>query len=457
MTDRWEPARVVSVEECVRATADVAALPTLDITDTEDVFRIDAAGMQWDIGVHVHEPVGGSTAVGADGRKIGVFLLHGGQDDWRQMLPFATMLAAKFGYKVVTGTFPGRLNLQDPSRDWPGDTINPDGTVRTPIWLTDELITADQYDVVKDTRLKARYGTRTVVHAKPGTAFWFRLAASPLAMEAGMVEAMRRHFPVDEFSVYMQGHSTGGAMTMMLAQRVPNCAGLLAAENSMFGVITERMQMWSGSLGKVEGYDLFTETASYEGRVDPFYEVYLRSWRDIARYYGPEALGKEGPAALMRLPSLMEEVLDGWDRQLVRPLFKCEYPVTHNIVASLTQGAQVTAERLGLSHAETQEMVEHYLGFTRELSGPGVKPMPHTLFGIARHSRDASPEAFEQITLPHFAAMSPPPRVGLQHFQAGTHMLWRSEPNLPRGILPAVVQQWDQAITQGFFVREGHR
>lgn len=67
--------------------------------------------------------------------------------------------------------------------------------------------------------------------------------------------------------------------------------------------------------------------------------------------------------------------------------------MTHNIVASLTQGAQVTAERLRLSHSETQEMVERYLGFTRELSDPGVKPMPNTLFGIARYGRDASPES----------------------------------------------------------------
>lgn len=75
----------MSVEECVQATSDVAA-------------------------------------VGADGKKrkeIGVFLLHGGQDDWRQMLPFAATLSAKFGYKVLTGTFPGRLYLPDPSR-WCG-------------------------------------------------------------------------------------------------------------------------------------------------------------------------------------------------------------------------------------------------------------------------------------------------------------------------------------------------
>ena len=50
------------------------------------------------------------------------------------MEKFALLFAEKFACKVVTMTFPGRLYLDDPSRDWPGDTIQPDGTVRTPIW-----------------------------------------------------------------------------------------------------------------------------------------------------------------------------------------------------------------------------------------------------------------------------------------------------------------------------------
>ena len=72
---------------------------------------------------------------GPDGRKIGVFLTHGGASDWRSMEPLARLLAGKLGYRIASMTYPGRLYLPDPSRDWPGDTIRGDGTVRTPIWL----------------------------------------------------------------------------------------------------------------------------------------------------------------------------------------------------------------------------------------------------------------------------------------------------------------------------------
>ena len=63
-------------------------------------------------------------ARGADGKKIGIFLLHGGSGDYKSMEPMAKLFAGKFGCKAVAMTFPGRLYLDDPSRDWPGDTIN---------------------------------------------------------------------------------------------------------------------------------------------------------------------------------------------------------------------------------------------------------------------------------------------------------------------------------------------
>ena len=40
-----------------------------------------------------------------------------------------------------------------------------DGTVRVPIWRKGECITADQYEVVRDTSMRLRYGTRTVARA----------------------------------------------------------------------------------------------------------------------------------------------------------------------------------------------------------------------------------------------------------------------------------------------------
>ncbi len=448
----WTPDTIVTHERCVADSETVAALPELKIKQYEDVFRIQEVGFDWDIGVQVYEPEDASKVpVGADGKKIGAFFLHGGQDDWRQMEPWGLLMAKKFGWKVVIGTFPGRLYLQDPSRNWPGDTLNADGTARTPIWKIDELITPDQYELKIDTSMRLRYGTRTVVHAKPDTLFWYRLAAWPTAMEMGMKEALRRHFPEREFSIYFQGHSTGGPMVCMLSQRVPNCQGILATENSPFGFISEKQHAWSGSLGKIEGYDRVTTEEN--ARHDPFYELYLRSWRDLARYRGPEALGKEGPNALMRLPWLMEEILDEWKKQLVRPLFKCEYVITHNVVASLKAGAEATAKRLGLDKAGTDAMVARYLNYARELKGPGVKRVPAVLFGISRNSRDYSLEVYNDVIIPMFKKMSPAPKCVLQHFQAGVHMLWSPEENLPTGIMPAVAKSWDDAIKKGYFIQ----
>src|SRR5262249_2161471 len=155
-------------------------------------------------------------------KKIGVFLLHGGSGDYKSMEPIAKVFAEKFGCKAVAMTFPGRLNLDDPSRDWPGDTIKDDGTVRTPIWLKGERITPDQYDVVRDPHLRMRYGTRAGARAKPGTIFYGRTAAWPVAFEEGMKYATPRHFPAEKYSIYLTGHSTGGPMVFFMSQRVPN-------------------------------------------------------------------------------------------------------------------------------------------------------------------------------------------------------------------------------------------
>ena len=318
----------------------------------------------------------------------------------------AKLFAEKFGCKAVAMTFPGRLYLDDPSRDWPGDTIHADGTVRTPIWLTGEHITPDQYEVVRDTSMRLRYGTRTVARAKPGTIFYDRMAAWPVAFEAGMKDAMRRHFPVDDFSIYLTGHSTGGPMVFFISQRVPNVAGMIAVENSPFGFIQEEQHDWSGALGKVAGFERVTKTKAT--RSDPFNELYIRTWRDRARYAGPEALGQEGPQALMRLPWLMEEILDWWDKTKARPQFKAEYVITHNIRGSLEAAARAAAARLKMSPAETEALVQHYLGFPsadragREAGAAGAvlhlqgqpRPQPGSLSrGGAADVRKARPGA----------------------------------------------------------------
>src|SRR3546814_18789162 len=54
------------------------------VEQREDIFRIPALGMDWDIGVRVYEPQPSSGITrGADGKKVGIFLLHGGAGDYK--------------------------------------------------------------------------------------------------------------------------------------------------------------------------------------------------------------------------------------------------------------------------------------------------------------------------------------------------------------------------------------
>jgi hypothetical protein len=423
----------------------------------EDIIRIEVADMEWDLGMSVHEPVDpADIAVGADGKKVGIFLLHGGSGDFKSMHRQARMLSQKLGYKVVSMSYPGRHAFHTESRDWPGENVNADGSVRTPIWLRGEEITRDQYDVIFDTGQRPRYGTRRLAKAKPGTLFQYRMAAWPLALEAGGVAAMTKHFPADEYSIFVHGHSTGGPLVNMMSQRVPNVAGVLAIENSPFGYIYRAQAAWGGQLGKIGDYDLVQEAKLLPSRSDPFDELYIRSWRDSARYVGPELLGSEGPEALMRLPMVMEDILDGWAQSQKRPQFKAEYVITHGIEASLTEAAKVTAKRLNLDADETQALIEHYVGLTQELSGPGVKPVPPVMFQISAFSRDHSKAVYEAVTIPLYQAMDPPPKYSFTQFMAGKHgYMARDEENgLPYGIGPAVFMQWDNAIKSGWFISD---
>ena len=319
------------------------------------------------------------------------------------------------------------------------------------MWLKEEQITPDQYEVKNDLSMRLRYGTRTVAKAKPGTPFYHRMAAWPIAFEEAMKDANRRHFPESEFSIYVHGHSTGGPIVSMMTQRIPNIVGAIAVENSTFGYIEEQKHGWSGALGKIPGYDRVTKKPA--PRKDPFNELYIRSWRDLARYRGTEALGQEGPSALMRLPWLMEEVLEAWEKVKARPQFKAEYIITHNIVPSLTEAAQVSAKRLNMNAEETDTLIKHYLGLCREITGPDAKPVPPFLFVLAKDSRDHSPEAYQEIVLPMFAAMNPAPKIRVIHFGAGVHTYTKPEKDLPMGIAPAVVQFYFDAITGGYYLQ----
>src|ERR1700704_4960202 len=445
------PPNSIPREETIARSQAVLANPGLPLRQTEDIFRIHALGLDWDMGVTVYEPSDPKQIIrGADGNKVGVFLLHGGSGDYKSMEPMAKLFAEKFGCKAVAMTFPGRLCLNEPNRDWPDDTIHADGTVRVPIWLKGEHITPDQYEVVRDTTMRLRYGTRTVARAKPGTIFYDRMAAWPVAFEEGMKDAMRRHFPPDHYSIYLTGHSTGGPMVFMICQRVPNVAGMIAVENSPFGFIQEEQHNWSGALGKVAGFERVSKKR--EPRKDPFNELYIRTWRDRARYAGPEALGQEGPQALMRLPWLMEEILDSWDKSKARSQFKAEYVLTHNIRGSLEAAARAVAVRLSMAEADMQRLVQHYLGFPFPQTGPGAKPVPPVLFCISKDSRDHSPDVYREVVVPMFATIDPAPKVCVTQWGAGVHTYHKSEPGLPLGIAPPVAEFYVRAIQEGYFV-----
>ncbi|MFM1817068.1 MAG: hypothetical protein RLZ98_3763 [Pseudomonadota bacterium] len=452
-TEVYEPKPHLPLDEILEADGVVRAMPDIATRSQEDIFRICALGLDWDIGVMRHEPVDPSARRrGADGRLTGFLLLHGGSGDFRSLAPLARMLSAKFGYTALAMTFPGRHNLDDPSRDWPGDTINADGTVRTPIWKQGERITPDQYEVVTDETMRDRYGRRTLARARPGTLFYERMAAWPVAFEEAMKEACRRHFPDPDWSILTNGHSTGGAFSAYITQRVPNIVGQAEIETAPIGYINEKKHDWSGALGKIGDYDRVKKEP--DPRKDPFNELSIRTWRDLARYAGPEALGEQGGAALMKLPRLMEDVLDHWAGDRTRPNFKAEYIVTHNVRPSLEAAARTAAGRLCLAPAETDALVARYLGYCHYDESPGAKPVPPILYVNSKHSRDNSLEAFEGIVLPMLAELRPAPRARVVMLDAGTHIYYEGNDRLPLGLAPIAAKIFHDAIQNGYYVTD---
>jgi hypothetical protein len=110
----WQPPEFVSRDRCVKDTEEILGMPDLPIRSTEDIFRISTLGMDWDLGMVVHEPVDSrKIPTGADGKKAGFFLLHGGSSDFKGIERHAKMLAGKFGFRVIAGTFPGRFYFPD--------------------------------------------------------------------------------------------------------------------------------------------------------------------------------------------------------------------------------------------------------------------------------------------------------------------------------------------------------
>jgi hypothetical protein len=298
VTSTWEPSALVSFEDVLKIHREVTAMPDIAIEIREDVFRIRALEMDWDIGVMVYEPKDRSKIpTGPDDKKVGVFLLHGGVSDFKSVERIARMMPAKFGIKVATMTFPGRFYFLDPNRDWPGDVESGDGSARTPLWTKEIQISNDQYTVVQDISKRENYGTLISLSAKEGTEFFYRMAAWPVAFEEAIKEAARRQFPDGEFSVYIHGHSTGGPFAMMASQRVSNIAGLVGYGSAPFG-------------------SMYPQIANDEWNF-PFNQLRLRTWRDTARYMY-EGMKDKG----IGLPMLIELAFERWQTAKRRPNFK---------------------------------------------------------------------------------------------------------------------------------------
>jgi hypothetical protein len=154
----------------------------------------------------------------------------------------------------------------------------------------------------------------------------------------------------------------------------------------------------------------------------------------------------------MRLPAIMEDIFDAWEKAKSRPQFKAEYIVTHAITDSLAEGARVSAARLNMNKEETEALVQRFVGYTHELTDPNVKPVPPFLFEISKDSRDHSPEVYNEVIIPGFRAMKPAPKIAITRFGAGVHSFWKAEKALPLGIVPSVIKSWHDAVISGYFV-----
>lgn len=428
----WEPPTTIAKPDLIRLSDAVLARPDAPIKVREDIFRIHTLGMDWDIGGEVFEPVDPAHVLrGPDGRKMGYFSLHGGAGDHRTRRTAASLLASKFGFKVVTMTYPGRLNFNDPKRDWPGDTINPDGTTRTPIYQIGEQVTPEQYELVQDRSdpdKHAKWGTLFFIRAREGSRFYDRMAAWPAAFEDAMVEICRRHLPADEgYAVLAHGQSTGGPFAHIALQRVPNCVGLAGLETSQWG-----------SIGATAWH-----TWTY-----PFNYLTIRTWRHIAKYLGPEA----GEAGVKRLPQLIEEVFEAWERVKNQPQFKAEYLVSFDNQPGLEAAARYSAERLGFSSTDSNALVERYLNLTRPLTGQGVKPVPPLLYQVCRGSVDHNLQRYRELLFPNLDKLEPRPKYRAVLLDAGVHANEQPEPGLPRGPFPAAAQVWLDAVRNGYYL-----
>ena len=78
----WSPPVRLSKEEMVRISEAVIAEPDIPFNEYGYLFRIHSNGFDWDIGNVVYAPTDPTqNPIGRDGKKIGIFMTHGGASD----------------------------------------------------------------------------------------------------------------------------------------------------------------------------------------------------------------------------------------------------------------------------------------------------------------------------------------------------------------------------------------
>jgi hypothetical protein len=116
----WQPPQFISREQCIKDTEEILGKPDLQLKQTEDVFRVNVLGMEWDLGMMVYEPDhAGRIPTGADGKKAGFFLLHGGSGDFRGIERIPSSSPISLDSKLSPGLFPGDSIFPTPTEIGP--------------------------------------------------------------------------------------------------------------------------------------------------------------------------------------------------------------------------------------------------------------------------------------------------------------------------------------------------
>jgi hypothetical protein len=93
----WAPEPKPSREQCVAAPVELTSRPDLEITESEDVFRIHETGLDWDLGVRVYQPADpAQIATAPMARSWAASSCSAGRTTGGRRNPWARVMAGKF-------------------------------------------------------------------------------------------------------------------------------------------------------------------------------------------------------------------------------------------------------------------------------------------------------------------------------------------------------------------------